>query len=186
MTGIALALENRFATVYVPGSGAYRGNGLHPWGSHVVTDPLFSTRSLSIAHEAVEYLRTDRILAIADSPLAQSALRVCYALDSDENCGACTKCLRTMLVLDLCGALPSFGTFPAVPLLERVAKMECSAFDLREMEDIRILAESRGRGDAMRAIDRAVARSRWRRWVRSGRGRVRRLARRLSGQRLEE
>src|SRR5687768_3787749 len=41
LASVALSLECRFHTVYVAGSGSYRT--VRPWGSHAVTDPLFSS-----------------------------------------------------------------------------------------------------------------------------------------------
>jgi hypothetical protein len=127
-----------------------------------VTDPLFSTTGTDIVYDAVEFLRTEKIEAIADAPVVHEALHVCWVQENDENCGVCNKCLRTMLVLDVCGALPRFRTFPPTPgLLDRISKMDCSYFaDRRELEDIRAFAVTRGRADAARAIDRALARAR--------------------------
>jgi hypothetical protein len=181
MAGIALALEGRFGAVYIASGGGYRGNGLHPWGSHPVTDPLFSTRRTAIVYDALEYLRTEKIADIAGAPTVHDALHVCYTLETDENCGACTKCLRTMLVLEVCGTLSRCHTFPRVPLLERVAKMDCSHYaDSRELEDIRAFALGRGRGDVARAIDRSQVYTRLRKPVRLA-GRVARGLLRLAG-----
>jgi hypothetical protein len=154
LAGIGLALERRFGTVYIASGGGYRGQGLHPWGSHPVTDPLYSTANTAIVYDAIEYLRIEKIEAIAGSAAAHHALHVCWVMDDDENCGACKKCLRTMLVLDLLGVLSSFETFPRVPLLERVARTDWShPTDTRELEDTRVLALARGRSDVVRAID---------------------------------
>jgi hypothetical protein len=183
MAGIGLALERRFDTVYIASGGGYRGNGLHPHGSHPVTDPLFSTRHTAIVYDAIEYLRTEKIELIAESPVVHDALHVCWELENDENCGVCNKCLRTMLAFEVCGALSRCRTFPSVPLLERIAMMDCTHYiDSREFEDIRTLALARGRQDVVAAIDRSVRRTRWlnrlRRPARWARGVARRLTRR--------
>ena len=185
--GVALALERRFHTVYLAGSGSYRD--LHPWASHPVTDPLFSTWCTSIVFDAAEYLRTDKIESLTTSAIAMRALRVCFEAQSDANCGACGKCQRTMLVLDLCGALERCATFPRRHITVReVARMDCShPFALREVQDIRRLAVTRGRSDVVHALDRAVARSARRRVLRAGVDALRRpagaLVRRLRGNR---
>jgi len=169
LASIALALENRFEAVYIAGSGGYRK--LLPWGSHLVTDPLFSTRDTAIVHDAVAYLRTEKIEVLARSALALESLRVCWESLTDENCGRCTKCLRTMLALDLFGVLDECRTLPHPPdMIDRASRMDCSSFaDFREVQDLRRLAKARGRMDALLAMDRCVRRSRLRRAVRSAR-----------------
>lgn len=173
LASIALALENRFHTTYIAGGGGYRG--LHPWGSHSVTDPLFSTWRSSIVYDAVSYLRTEKIEAISGSPTALRALRVCYESWSDENCGECNKCRRTMLTLDVSGALRDCETFPRRTVdLDEIAAMDCSHFaDFREFQDIREFAIARGRLDVVRALDRSMSRTRRRMRVRAGAAMIR-------------
>lgn len=165
---IALFLERRFHTAYIAGSVAYRD--LHPWGSHPATDPLFSTSRTAIVYDAIAYLRTEKIESIAGCAPALRALHVCYESESDENCGHCNKCQRTMLALDICGALARCDAFPEKTIdLRRVARFDCShPFDFRELQDIRKLAVAKGRADAARAIDRSFARTRRRKRVRAG------------------
>ena len=183
--GVALALERRFHTVYLAGSGSYRD--FHPWASHPVTDPLFSTWQTSIVFDAAEYLRTDKIERLAESETALRSLRVCFETESDTNCGVCGKCQRTMLVLDLCGALARCATFPRTTIdLRHIGRMDCShPFALREVQDIRRLALAKGRSDVVSALDRSVARSARRRLVRAGVASLRRpigaLLRRMRG-----
>lgn len=187
LASVALSLERRFYTVYVAGSGSYRTP--RPWGSHAVTDPLFSSWNTAIVFDAAAYLRTEKIERLAECPTALRALRVCYELSSDENCGVCNKCQRTMLTLELCGALERCATFPSTRIdLRRLARMDCSDFaDFRELQDIRTLALVRKRTDVVEALDRSVARTRRRRWLRAGlatiRGPLRGLRQRWTGDR---
>ena len=182
---IALFLERRFHTAYIAGSVAYRD--LHPWGSHPATDPLFSTSRTSIVYDAIAYLRTEKIESLAGCAPALRTLRVCYESESDENCGTCNKCQRTMLALDICGALTRCDAFPRKSIdLRQVARFDCShPFDFRELQDIRKLALTKGRPDAAQAIDRAFARTRRRSRVRAGISAIRRpvgaLLRRVRG-----
>ncbi len=171
---IALFLEQRFHTAYIAGSVAYRD--LHSWGSHPATDPLFSTSRTAIVYDAIAYLRTEKIESLAGCDPALRALHVCYESESDENCGACNKCLRTMLALDICGALARCDAFPRKTIdLRQVARFDCShPFDHRELQDIRKLALAKGRVDAARAIDRSFARTRRRSRVRAGMAVIRR------------
>jgi hypothetical protein len=169
LASIALALEKRLSAVYIAGGGGYRG--LHPWGSHSVTDPLLSTRDTAIVYDGVAYLRTEKLEAISASPVALGALRVCYETWTDENCGKCNKCLRTMIALDLCGALEACTTLPhPADLLKTVARMDCSHFaDFREFEDLRRLAVAKGRDDMVKSLDRSVRRTKLRQAVTVGR-----------------
>jgi hypothetical protein len=174
LASIALALEKRFHTAYIAGGGGYRG--LHPWGSHSVTDPLFSSWRTTIVYDAVAYLRTEKIEHLAHCPTALRALHVCYELSSDENCGICNKCQRTMLTLEVCGVLEKCATFSGRTIdLRRIARMDCSHFaDYREFEDIRKLAVAKRRADVVDAIDRSVTRTRRRQRLRAGVAAIRR------------
>jgi hypothetical protein len=167
LASVALALGNRFGAVYIAGSGGHRR--LRPWGSHSVTDPLFSTRDTTVINDGVAYLRTDKLEFIAQSQLALDNLRVCWESWSDTNCGTCSKCLRTMLALDLFGVLAGCPTLPhPSDLLERIAKLDLSYFvTLGELEDLRKVAKARQRQDVVHAIDTAIRKTHRRQKLRS-------------------
>lgn len=83
-----------------------------PWGSHWQTDPLWGAGHLQINYLLNPTTRTDRVLAIADHPLVQKHLRVCWKnVGDDLNCSRCEKCLRTMVVLDMAGTLAKCQSF---------------------------------------------------------------------------
>jgi len=180
LASIALAMERRLGTVYIAGGGGYRG--LHPWGSHSVTDPLFSTRATAIVYDGVAFLRSEKIEFLSDSELALDGLRVCYETWTDENCGTCEKCIRTMIGLEICGALKKCPTLPHPPdLIETIARTDCSYFaDFREFEDLRGLAAARGRHDIVRALDHSMRRTRVRRVFAAGRRMVGAPVRRIA------
>ena len=100
--------------------GAYSFSQLIPLGSHPLTDPLYSTEGVEIIHEGAEARRVDKVVKIAESPLALSNLRVCFE-DMNINCGKCAKCLRTIIPLQLLNA-PAVP-FPAFPTLTAIRKM---------------------------------------------------------------
>jgi hypothetical protein len=84
----------------------------YTWGSHPTTDPLWSSGRLRVVHEGAQYSRLDKVRAIASHPLPQSSLRVCWENFSPTgNCSRCDKCLCTMALLEVCGALESFSVF---------------------------------------------------------------------------
>lgn len=90
----ALQMKKQF----VPSSHAY--DELFPWGSHPLTDPLWSTNSSSIVHHGASHRRTDKIKEILTNQYIADNLQVCWA-STTENCGKCSKCVRTMLAIKL-------------------------------------------------------------------------------------
>jgi hypothetical protein len=81
---------------------------LTPYGSHPLTDPLWSSDAARFIHEGA-VPRSEKIRAIATDPVIMSVLRVCWH-DSGYNCGRCGKCLRTRVALHLLGV--DAPTFP--------------------------------------------------------------------------
>lgn len=81
---------------------------LTPYGSHPLTDPLWSSDAIRFVHEGA-VPRTEKLRAIAADPVIMSVLRVCWH-DSGYNCGRCGKCLRTRVALHLLGV--DAPTFP--------------------------------------------------------------------------
>jgi len=158
----ALALEGRYRLVFVPSSVGYRL--APPWGSHPLVDPLFGTRSLEIRYDGSDADRTRKVACIAQSPIALRHLRVCWQSQSGQNCGACEKCLRTMVALELAGALARCEAFPA----ERRALQPLGRLHLydsvrfRGWRRLAAAAANTGRHDLARRIDKAISRSLWR------------------------
>lgn len=109
LASVALLSQAAYHTILVPSSYSY--NDLFPWGSHPLLDPLWSTEALTVIHDGAHCTRTDKVRAIAASPVALAHLRVCWQNHQPYNCGVCEKCVRTMVNLELCGALARCGTF---------------------------------------------------------------------------
>lgn len=95
--------------ILVPASHTYLVS--FPWGSHPLLDPLWSTERLQVVHDGAEADRVEKLRQIADDPIAQRHLRVCYAQYSKTNCCRCMKCLRTMAMLTSIDALDRFPSF---------------------------------------------------------------------------
>jgi hypothetical protein len=92
-----IALQGGYSAGLIASSSPYHRLTL-PWGSNPLTDPLFSSDSFRIVHDAASYIRREKIRAIAAWPEARRFLRVCYkGLQHDRNCGHCEKCIRTIL-----------------------------------------------------------------------------------------
>jgi hypothetical protein len=108
MAAVAHALAPNHGKVYIASSHSYAD--LHPWGSHPLLDPLWSSNSVKIIHDGGE-TRINKLRALASYPEALARLRVCVESLGSHNCGRCEKCVRTMLGLralgiDACVAFP--------------------------------------------------------------------------------
>jgi hypothetical protein len=120
LASVAHGLPGTFGRVYVAASTTY--DDLFPWGSHPLLDPLWSSESLRVIHDGCEVTRIDKVRRLADSPAALDALRVCAVTDrATYNCCRCEKCLRTMVGLEIAGALSRCRAFPEPLNLLRVA-----------------------------------------------------------------
>jgi len=81
-------------------------------GSNPLTDPLLSSRSFQIVHDGAGFGRIEKLRHLAQWPAAMRNLRVCWQGDHlDRNCCRCEKCVRTMLMLRVCGVTDA----PAFP-----------------------------------------------------------------------
>lgn len=100
---VGLTMEGLFSKVTIASTRPY--SGLKPWGSHPMTDPLFSTSSLKIFHDGAVYGRVEKTKKISSLPDALDSLRVCWKGQDSNNCSNCNKCYRTMITLDLLGVL---------------------------------------------------------------------------------
>jgi hypothetical protein len=104
--------------VYVPSS--FATEYMRPWGTHPLTDPLFSDERLQVVHGET-ILRVEKLREIAADALAMQHLRVCHErVEGAYNCARCEKCLRTMTLMQGLGVLKRCTTFPDEVPLERV------------------------------------------------------------------
>jgi hypothetical protein len=110
LASAALCLEGSISKCIIASTCSYAQ--LHPWGSHPILDPLWSTESLQFLHDGTEALRVDKLRMIADNKLAMKYLRACDNESSSGHCGECEKCLRTMVGLHVIGRL---ADCPAMP-----------------------------------------------------------------------
>jgi hypothetical protein len=111
MASVALALQQRLTRVGIPGPASYAR--VHPGGSTPFLDPLWSTEQLEFVHDGCEASRPQKATLVATSPVALDTLRVCTVNpDGVYNCGCCEKCVRTMICLQIAGALGRCRTLP--------------------------------------------------------------------------
>lgn len=72
----------------------------------ILSLPLLSTRNLRIYSEGEGLSRLTKLYAIVNYAPSYKYLNVC--LDHGDNCGKCEKCVRTLLGIDVLGALDKY------------------------------------------------------------------------------
>jgi len=133
-----------------------------------VTDPvllpLLSTETLTLRSANSDLGRLQKTRRVAATPHAYTRLDVCIDENGAGNCGACWKCVRTMLTLDLIGELGRFdAVFPPPTgahwrerrIAEEIVKGDTAARELVALygEQIGIGPGIRLRVGALRARD---------------------------------
>jgi hypothetical protein len=160
LAAVALLLAPLFERVLMTGDVDYEttvGQGADP-----LVDHLWSSEELEIAHACGRYSRIERLRLIADDPVAQRTLRVCWEnRDGAYNCGRCRKCLSTLITLEALGARESFTTFPFTPQLDLAPLADVAAPNVLVVtlwQDILDLIREQGRDDLEPAVAEVVAR----------------------------
>ncbi|WP_344334007.1 hypothetical protein [Kitasatospora putterlickiae] len=154
----ALALQGLLGRCLIAAGFEYRH--LPPYGSHPVLDHLWSTEALEVVHDGADATRAQKVARrLARSELALGNLAVCWRDRPGRNCGACEKCLRTMVALELAGVLPRCATLPGVLDLERLRTVPMGSADARDaMREVGLDAGARGRPDLAEAAALAADR----------------------------
>jgi hypothetical protein len=130
------------------------------WGSHWLTDPLYSSSRVRFRQVGSEYRRIEKLRHLVNEPLVQHHLRVCWVNRSPSgNCSRCAKCLITRLVLADCGSLDAFPGFDGIATLARdLDRLPRYGDTLRALTE---LAQSpRLEPDVRRAVQELLRRSR--------------------------
>ena len=161
---VARSLAGLFGEVIVPGTEDI--NHQVPWGSTIFTDPQYSDERLSIVHDACPANRSDKIVSLANEPLALKYLRVCPGAknDGNYNCCRCEKCLRTMVAFYAAGALDAVSAFPLSLTPKLVAGVLLTRVDQRVDTDVSIQVMQRYRPDdqaMLRALHIQKSRPLW-------------------------
>lgn len=151
---------------------------MRPEGSHPLLDYRFSNGVTEFIHDDVAVSRLDKTWAVATRPDVLRNLRVCWE-NSNENCGACYKCLRTMTALQLRGVS---GPFP--PLEIRRVKAMAAHTECEYVVSMLMAARHRGNQEIALELGKGLRRQDWKEALRyidqalCG-GRLRRLRRRF-------
>ena len=113
--GSALAMIGHLLTpsldkIYISSDFTY--SQMHPWGSHILTAPLWNTEHSEQIFFGMDTPRFKKCEAIAENQLAREFLGVCWEhKNSNYNCGECEKCVRTMTSLYIINSLQYFSCF---------------------------------------------------------------------------
>lgn len=107
---VAMAMQKLFS-VYLFSSGCraceIKFNDKDMAYHDMFTLPLASTKYLILYNSGMEKSRIEKVRFLGDWEFAKKHLQVCNN-DSVENCGHCSKCIRTMCELDIVGVLDNF------------------------------------------------------------------------------
>lgn len=152
-----LLLGNRFDQMLI--SSSFGNESLMPWGSHQQVDPLMSTRQTAIIHYGAEFGRFAKTAFISKSATALRYLHVCWQDGTDQNCGKCEKCYRTLLALELLGLRGKATSFPPMEFSLQHLKTVWKRNKLIVIwyQEMREAALKRARPDVVRAIDECLA-----------------------------
>lgn len=115
LAAIGLMFEKYFSEIFIPSSTSNFKN-LGIWGSHPLTDPLYSTSRTNIITNGDGLNRYEKLKSLISHDLVLDNLHVCIrgkdGSGQDEvNCSYCEKCYRTMIALDLLGVLEKCKLF---------------------------------------------------------------------------
>ncbi len=135
-------------TLFVPSSHTYEQ--LFPWGSHPLSDPMWSTKVNRVVHCGAGSSRAEKVRTISHSQAVVDNIQVCRRSNSN-NCGECPKCVRTMVALYLLGAhsklLPDLHD---MKLLSWLKPRDENGMTF--LEDAMILARQQGDDDVYRRL----------------------------------
>lgn len=145
--------------ILVPATHSYATG--QRWGSHPLLDELWSTDRLIVEHDGAEAGRARKTQVIADNPVAQRHLRVCYMRFATLNCCQCLKCLRTMSALAAMDRLESFPTFHEPLDLERLGSYKLrQGNDVNQIRDLyKFAARQPGREDITETLEAMLQRA---------------------------
>ncbi len=117
----AFASILKYQKLLIPSSHTY--NELFPWGSHPLSDPMWSTGANQVIHDGAGCRRGKKMRDLCRDQEILDSLQVCWR-STLRNCGTCPKCVRTMIALNLlggrCKKLPKLtGETPLKPMMAR-------------------------------------------------------------------
>lgn len=153
LAGISMLLSKVNSKFLIASTHSY--NELFAYGSHVLTDELWSTNCVQMFHDGAEANRIQKISYIAQDDTVLRHLRVCV----DYNCSKCPKCLFTMIGLDLAGQLKFAETFDNEIQISDIRNIKVSNTNqyTRIMEPYIALANKKDRASLRKELGKLLA-----------------------------
>jgi hypothetical protein len=136
---------------------------LKPGGTHAAADHHLGSDQLEIFLAGAGVSRANKLERLADNPLVQENLRVCFHPPKFDpqtgkvlNCGECEKCVRTIVNLLILDKLDDFSSFSGHRAVRDYLHPEILA-SIPEMflQDMTELAQRRGRKDWLNLLEQA-------------------------------
>ncbi|MGH8850565.1 MAG: hypothetical protein ACREYD_06195, partial [Casimicrobiaceae bacterium] len=137
-------------------ASSHATGNVRPDGSHPLLDHRFSNGVTEIIHDDISVTRLQKTWTIAKHADVLANLRVCWEFPN-ENCGACPKCLRTMIALRLCG---SNGPFPTLKDVGRIRAMAARS-EVEYVVDLLMAAHAQGDAEAERELKKGLRIQDW-------------------------
>jgi hypothetical protein len=125
--------------IFIGSSHTY--NQLVPWGTHPLTDPMWSTESTEIIHYGAGFDKGEKMIDLCKNQNILDNLQVCWYYPH-RNCGECVKCVKTMTQIYLLEA--SSKALPELDNLNKLSIFRNSAGDTGAfpLEDLVALAKN--------------------------------------------
>jgi hypothetical protein len=86
-------------------SSVFIGDAIDISHSDLISLPLSSTSGLELISHGAKYTRVEKTLKVAKYSISYENHNVCSKGDGTNNCSMCSKCLRTLLTLDIAGLI---------------------------------------------------------------------------------
>lgn len=112
------SLQKKIKKYYISSSNSYQeikefSQSEHNFDLFVFSEsylvPLLQTEYMQLVIDGCQYQRSKKTENIADWEIAQRHLNVCVNTTDGINCCICSKCMRTLVVLEILGKLDKFG-----------------------------------------------------------------------------
>jgi hypothetical protein len=136
--------------IYIPSSHTY--DELFPWGSHPLSDPMWSTESTTVLHDGAGFRRGEKMRDLLKEKILADNLQVCWRSTLD-NCGECSKCVRSMVATKLLGgeikSLPHLVSIDELKVLKATDESGSTFLD-----DAMILARESGNKEIYKVLKR--------------------------------
>lgn len=160
LAALAHFASGRYGRFYIA-SSVYHSLA-QPWGSHPITDPLWSSFHMAVRNHGAEASKADKVQALSGWPQGLRQVHVCVNKRADgRNCGRCRKCMVIKLYLLAFGADQALAAFdyPEVTVAD-VEALDASRGWIRvqSLEILERVAATGIRNELFEALERQTRR----------------------------